>query len=52
MAESFNTVYSGTALTFHLTSVKRATIKKTNTLIIGEDIGKKGLLYTVGGSAN
>jgi hypothetical protein len=41
-----------TTLTFHLTSVKRATIKKTNTLIIGEDIGKKGLLYTVGGSAN
>jgi hypothetical protein len=41
-------MHTKTTLTLHLTSVKRATIKKKHTLTIGEDIGEKGLLYTVG----
>jgi hypothetical protein len=45
-------MHTKTTLTFHLTSVKRATIKENNTLIIGEYFGEKELLYTVAGNAN
>jgi hypothetical protein len=41
-------MHTKTILTFHVTSVKRATIKKTNTLIIGEDSGKRDLYTQLG----
>jgi hypothetical protein len=41
-----------TMLTFHLTSVKMATIKSINNINILEDMGKKELSYTVGGNVN
>jgi hypothetical protein len=41
-----------TTLTFHLTSVRMITIKKTKKPNIGEDVGKKGPLYLAGENAN
>jgi hypothetical protein len=41
-----------TTLRFHLTPVIIANIKTSPTTCVGEDVGKKELWYTVGGSAS
>jgi hypothetical protein len=41
-----------TTLRFHLTPVKIAIIKNSPTTCVGENVGKKELLYTAGGSTS
>jgi hypothetical protein len=41
-----------TTLRFHFTPIRIAITKSTKTTNVGEDVGKKELLYTVGENVN